>query len=106
MGGAALLLVIQLHSVGGSPAPVTDYMAMLGADDIQGKKSGFLAGNKAIQPRARLRLPDLVPRLEPSTVDATKRKPLAPWTFVLPHLASCHRVVRAAAQASYGPVER
>ena len=66
MGGAALLLVIQLHSVGGSPAPVTDYMAMLGADDIQGKKSGFLAGNKAIQPRARLRLPDLVPRLEPS----------------------------------------
>eukprot|EP00729_Bicosta_minor_P004678 gene4678-9721_t len=30
----------------GDPPPTTDYCAMLGVDDIQGKKSGFLAGNK------------------------------------------------------------
>jgi hypothetical protein len=28
------------------PPPPTDYMAMLGEDDIQGKKSGMLTGNK------------------------------------------------------------
>ena len=30
-----------------SPPPWTDYCAMLGADDIQGLKSGFLSGNHA-----------------------------------------------------------
>ena len=43
-----LLLLLSggvLGSTGEVP-PTTDYCAMLGADDIQGKKSGFLAGNK------------------------------------------------------------
>ena len=30
----------------GAPPTPTDYCALLGEDDIQGKKSGFLAGNK------------------------------------------------------------
>ena len=38
-----LLLALGTHA---AAPPRTDYCAMLGADDIQGKKSGFLAGNQ------------------------------------------------------------
>ena len=44
----AALLSLFNASMGQSPQspPFTDYSEMLGADDIQGKKSGFLTGNK------------------------------------------------------------
>lgn len=35
-------------SQGPGQAAATDYCAMLGGDNIQGKKSGFLAGNKVL----------------------------------------------------------
>ena len=39
-------LLIEASVAGFGPPPTTDYCSMLGEDDIQGKKSGFLAGNK------------------------------------------------------------
>ena len=52
--GHSLLLLAAISALHGSsptemssvPPPHTDYCALLGEDDIQGKKSGFLAGNQ------------------------------------------------------------
>jgi hypothetical protein len=41
-----LRLLLLLTTVSAAAPPRTDYCAMLGEDDIQGKKSGFLAGNQ------------------------------------------------------------
>jgi len=45
---STILVVLSLQVIAdqGSPPPTTDYMDMLGQDDIQNKKSGFMAGNK------------------------------------------------------------
>ena len=44
--GAAFGVVVSVAAASTSDPEHTDYCAMLGKDDIQGKKSGFLAGNK------------------------------------------------------------
>eukprot|EP00912_Choanoflagellata_sp_UC4_P002272 UC4_evm7s1434 len=46
MTSAPLLIVATASTIIGSSPFRTDYCAMLGEDNIQGKKSGFLAGNR------------------------------------------------------------